>query len=155
MLAKRKSKILPSICNGFFDTPRLLSALLHCSVNIHLSSLELAEVRNCAKHISIVNDTYSHEKELKASQIRQEEGSYLCSAVKVMAEEINLDVAAAKRVLWTIVREWERMHEDLVKERTYTPRGCTQAVKDYMKGLEYQRSGNEQWSKTTRRYSQC
>ena len=72
-----------------------------------------------------------------------------------MADEINLDVAAAKRALWMIVREWERMHEDLVKERTYTPRGCTQAVKDYMKVLEYRMSGNEPWSKITRGDSQC
>lgn len=34
--------------------------------------------QNCSRHISIVNDIYSFEKEYKASRSRNAEGAVLC-----------------------------------------------------------------------------
>lgn len=126
------------------------------SMDLHLTPEDLATVvpleRNCAKHISIVNDIYSWEKELLASQTGHSEGSALCSAVQVVSQEGKISIEASKRVLWTFAREWEYQHEVLANERINHPDGCSQAIKDYVKGLEYQMSVNELWSKTTLRY---
>ncbi|KAI9739473.1 MAG: hypothetical protein M1818_005161 [Claussenomyces sp. TS43310] len=128
----------------------LLSALMRFSMGLHLTKEELASVvsleRNCAKHISIVNDIYSWEKELIASKTGHSEGSALCSAVQVIADECKTSIEASKRVLRAITREWEFQHEELAAERLASPDGCSQAVKDYIKGLEYQMSGNELWT---------
>ena len=125
-------------------------------MDLHISPAELATVvaleRNCAKHISVVNDIYSWEKEVLAAQNGHSEGSALCSAVQVVSQEGKVGIEASKRVLWSFVREWEFQHEVLAAERIHSPEGCSQAVKDYIKGLEYQMSGNELWSKTTLRY---
>ncbi|OCL11144.1 Aristolochene synthase [Glonium stellatum] len=134
----------------------LLSALMRFSMDIHLSAGELESMapleRNCAKQISVVNDIYSWEKELHASENGHREGSALCSAVKVLADETMLDIPATKRVLWSMAREWEFVHDKMCAEKLASPEGCSRAVQDYMKGLEYQMSGNELWSKTTPRY---
>lgn len=103
---------------------------------------------NCSKHISVVNDIYSWEKELKQSQRSDKEGSVLCSSVQVMAEEANVPLDAAKRILWAMCREWELVHKAEVEKL----RGCRPAVLTYCKGLEYQMSGNELWSCSTKRY---
>lgn len=99
---------------------------------------------------SIANDIYSWEKELKASKTGHAEGSSLCSGVLVLAQCSGLDIAAAKRVLWAMTREWELTHDRMVASQQAS--GCSEAVSLYMKGLEYQMSGNELWSKTTLRY---
>ncbi|KAL8699839.1 MAG: hypothetical protein Q9201_005771 [Fulgogasparrea decipioides] len=134
---------------------RLLSALMRFSLDLHLSPSELRWMdrleRYCARHISAVNDIMSWEKELKASQSIHHEGSVLCTAVKVVMDETGVDVAAAKKMLWVVTREWEGVFEDLVKERLEA--GCGQAVRYYMQGLEHQMSGNELWSSTTLRYN--
>ena len=119
------------------------------------SASELAALRpleeNCSKHLSIVNDIYSYEKEVLAAQTGHREGAFLCSAVKVLASETGLGIAATKRVLWSMVREWELVHEStcesLVAAGINSP-----SARYYMLGLQYQMSGNEQWSKTTPRY---
>ena len=108
--------------------------------------------RNCSKHISIVNDIFSWEKELRASQTGHQEGSVLCTAVKILADSTSLGIEGSRRVLWSMVREWEDMHNEMVALKL--AEGCSQAAEDYMKGLEYQMSGNELWSRTTPRYHQ-
>lgn len=107
--------------------------------------------RNCSKQISVVNDIFSWEKELQASKTGHKEGSVLCTAVKILADETNLSISATKRVLWSMIREWEEVHDELVAEKV--SQNCTQAAREYMQGLEYQMSGNEQWSRTTLRYN--
>lgn len=47
---------------------------------------------------------------------------------------------------------WEHAHEALCESKLLTPEGCSEAEQLYMKGMEYQMSGNELWSKTTMRY---
>lgn len=95
----------------------------------------------------------SWEKEVIAAQSGHHEGSVLCSAVKVLADETSLEPEAAKRILWYIARELERYFDGIVMERFAAPQGCSQMVKDYMRGLEHQMSGNETWSRATLRYN--
>ncbi|PYI24533.1 terpene synthase metal binding domain protein [Aspergillus violaceofuscus CBS 115571] len=132
----------------------LLSALMRFTMDIELTPEEQAAMlpleRNCSKQISVVNDIWSWEKEVRASQCGHKEGSALCSAVKVLAEATNLDIAATKRLLQLMVEEWSRVHDQITAEQVEA--GCRPVVKLYMKGLEYQMSGNELWSRTTLRY---
>lgn len=125
------------------------------AMDLHLSLSELTSLvpldRNCTKQFSSVNDIYSWEKEARAAQSEHQEGSALCSAVKVLADETGLSTDASKRVLWCMIREWEVAHDELVIEMEQA--GCSEAVRDYMKGLEYQMSGNEAWCRTTPRYT--
>ncbi|KAF3386450.1 Aristolochene synthase [Penicillium rolfsii] len=83
----------------------------------------MALERNCSKQISVVNDIWSWKKEVRASQTSHEEGSFLGSGVKAM------------------VKEWNQVHGRLTAEQVAV--GCRPAVKLYVKGLEYQMSGNE------------
>lgn len=128
------------------------------SMGLHMTPAELESVkdveRNCSKHISVVNDIYSWEKELLASKSGHVEGSALCSSVQVMAVGANVSVNASKRILWTMCREWEACHDELVAGRRTTDGRLKvrNEVMRYMKGLEYQMSGNELWSQTTKRY---
>lgn len=61
-----------------------------------------------------------------------------------------MDIEAAKRVLWSMVREWEHIHDRLARDICNTEHG--EVLSDYIMGLKYQMSGNEQRSKTTPRY---
>lgn len=130
---------------------RLLSALMRFSMKLHLTPGELASARaleeNTSKHISVLNDIYSWEKELKASREGHAEGAAVCSSVQVLADETGLAYAACKRVLWCMCREWEAVHVQLEDELK-----ATGALAKYVKGLEYQMSGNERWSESTPRY---
>ncbi|KAL9016829.1 MAG: hypothetical protein Q9185_005826 [Variospora sp. 1 TL-2023] len=134
----------------------LLAALMRYSMALYVTPDELDSVeeieRNVSKHLSVVNDIFSWEKEVLASLSGHEEGSALCSSVQVMCTEAEIETAAAKRVLWSMCREWERRHTELeaaYKKRKPAP---SQSILTYIKGLEYQISGNEQWSETTKRY---
>ncbi len=138
-------------------TLRLLSALMRFSMALNVTPAELDSVRsverNCSKHISVVNDIFSWEKEVLASKLGHQEGAALCSSVQVMAKEADININAAKRVLWAMCREWEMCHDELVaKRKSAVGLGCSHDVSEYMQGLEYQMSGNELWSKSTKRY---
>ena len=132
----------------------LLCALMRYTMDLRLEPEDLEAVRvveqNCAKHITIVNDIYSWEKELLQSQKSIQEGSLLCSAVKIMADNAGLNIDAAKRVLWAMVREWETKHETLCNALCVQDRVDSRSL--YVQGLKYQMSGNEEWSSTTPRY---
>lgn len=121
-------------------------------MKLNLSTEELELIRdmdqNCSKHISVVNDIFSWEKELMKSMVGHEEGSVLCSSVQVMAATANISIDAAKRVLWMMCREWEVCHEQLMASRQCTSRDLV----SYCSGLESLMSGNELWGKSTKRY---
>ena len=123
-------------------------------LSISETELELCKPveRNCAKHISVINDIYSFEKEVTAAKSGHQEGGALCSSVQIMSDESDLSIPASKRVLFQLCREWEAVHQQMVTEREGSGK-CTSAMSVYMKGLEYQMSGNEQWSLTTKRYN--
>ena len=122
------------------------------AMKLNLTDEELRKAvpaeRNCSKHISVLNDIYSWEKELTASKVGHVEGSAICSSVKIMADECNLDYTASKRVLWVMCREYEAVHSRLVAESS----PCSEDLAAYLKGLEFQMSGNERWSESTPRY---
>ncbi|KAI9035231.1 terpenoid synthase [Aspergillus affinis] len=131
----------------------LLSALLRFTMKLYLTDDELHRAgpveRNSAKHIAIVNDIYSWHKEQLASQTLHQEGAALCSAVQVVANETALGFPAAQRVLWTMCREWESVHQQLVQD--VISEG-SDSLQIYVRGIEYQMSGNERWSESTPRY---
>ncbi|PGG97505.1 hypothetical protein AJ79_09175 [Helicocarpus griseus UAMH5409] len=132
----------------------LLSALMRFVMALEMTPAELELVKdvdlNCSKHISVVNDIYSWEKELKQAEKGHIEGSALCSSVKVMSDIANVDIAQSQRILWTMCREWELCHLTLVEQKG----NLKPHVRAYCKGLEYQMSGNELWSRGTKRYSE-
>ena len=136
---------------------RLLSALMRFSMGLAMTPEQLEAVKevdeNCAKHISVINDIFSWEKEWLASQTGHREGSALCSSVQVLADEAHVSTEASKRVLFTMCREWELCHKELVvKKKNVAELGQSEEVTRYMDGLEYQMSGNELWSRSTMRY---
>ncbi|KAI9685125.1 MAG: hypothetical protein M1822_004712 [Bathelium mastoideum] len=134
----------------------LLAALMRYSMGLHLTSDETTLAKevelNLGRHISIVNDIYSFEKELKTSKTAHAEGGALCSAVNVLSTEVRISYDASKHVLWQLCREYEAVHKDLVARITAEGTNCSDTLKLYLKGLEYQMSGNELWSRTTKRY---
>lgn len=127
-------------------------------MDLHVTPDEIASVQNieqnCAKHLSVLNDILSWDKEYRAYQTGHPEGSAICSAVQVLADETSLSYASCKRVLWVMCREWEARHEYLVaKRQTDSALPFGENLRLYVKGLEYQISGNELWSLTTLRYN--
>lgn len=127
-------------------------------MGLHISAQELDSVAdiedNCGRHISLVNDIYSYEKERLASQSSEQEGAVLCNAVQVLANQLDLGIGPTRYMLWILIREWEYTHQELVKNRTAALPKCTVELLAYVNGLEYHMSGNELWSRTTKRYSQ-
>ena len=119
-----------------------------------LSMEELASVadieKNVGRHISIVNDIYSYDKELQTAERAHKKGGKLCNAVQIIGAEAGLGVEPSKRVLWSICREWKHVHEELMLARK--AEGCSMSLASYVDGLEHHMSGNQTWSKTTRRY---
>ncbi len=126
------------------------------SMGLQIDESDLAAARpaerNCSKHISVLNDIYSYEKEVAAAQSGHVEGGALCSSVPILAREADVDPHAAKRILWAMCREWERCHEEMVVRLERQQEEASPALRAYVKGLEYQMSGNEMWSRSTMRY---
>lgn len=135
---------------------RLLAALMRFSMGLHVTEEELAAAKeveqNCSKHLSVINDIFSYEKEVKAAKTLHEEGGVLCSSVQIVANEADVSVDAAKRILLNLSREWELRHKLLVA-KSEDGKSASVTLSAYLKGLEYQMSGNELWSRTTKRYN--
>ncbi|KAF2740904.1 terpenoid synthase [Polyplosphaeria fusca] len=92
----------------------------------------------------------AYDKEYKVAKNNDTEGAALCSAVQVLSDESSIEIEGTKRVLWVMVREWEHAHERLVEQAKASSLSSQEVL--YVKGLEYQMRGNEQWSRTTLRY---
>jgi aristolochene synthase len=135
--------------------------LIRFTYDLHLSSIELNSVadveRNCGKHISLVNDIHSHDKEKSFSRNGTSAGAVMCNAVQILADQIGIPVEAAKKVLWVMVREYEHAHRGLVHAKNSVLPGLV--LKDdlvrYVNGLEHQMNGNELWNTTTASYRQA
>ncbi|KAJ2996687.1 hypothetical protein NUW58_g718 [Xylaria curta] len=131
----------------------LLCALMRFCLNIRLTPEELALVHpadvNCGKHIAVINDIWSFEKEALAAKCNQE-GSVLCNSVAILSTEAGLSTASSKRVLQRMCLEWENKHCQLLEELLNG--GENTVLQNYFQGLGYQMSGNVAWSKLTRRY---
>ncbi|KAI0535504.1 Aristolochene synthase in complex with 12,13-Difluorofarnesyl diphosphate [Xylaria digitata] len=131
----------------------LLCALMRFCLNIKLTTGELALVQpadvNCGRHIAVINDIWSFEKEKLAAK-RNEEGSVLCNSVAILSTEAGLSTASSKRVLHCMCREWENNHRQLLEELLSGHENVV--LQGYFQGLGYQMSGNVAWSQLTRRY---
>jgi aristolochene synthase len=128
------------------------------SYNLNLSPREIDSVvefeKNCGKHIMLVNDILSYEKEKAMSEKEKSEGAILCNAVQILADQVAISPEAAKGVLWIMVRECEHVHMQLLAKMDSVLPGLElkEDMRRYVQGLEYQMSGNEKWSTTTLRY---
>ncbi|KAI1309761.1 Aristolochene synthase in complex with 12,13 Difluorofarnesyl diphosphate [Xylaria venustula] len=132
----------------------LLGALMRFAMALEVSPAELAVARpadmTCSKHLSVINDIWSYEKEYIASQTLHDEGGVLCTCVSIMSKDTDLRIPAAKRILYSICREWELVFKREVAEiLNLFP---TPSLRAYLDGLELQMCGNELWSRTTLRY---
>lgn len=124
------------------------------SMGIHATVEELDLLRplyqNCSRHTAVINDICSYDKEALAAETLHAEGGVICSAVQTIVKAADLPPESAKRVLYTLVREWESIHEGMVDR--ILKQNNTEALAAHIKGLELQMSGNEAWSRTTARY---
>ncbi|KAI1274952.1 Aristolochene synthase [Xylaria sp. FL0933] len=107
-------------------------------------------VTNFSKHIICVNDIYSYERELRVQEESGQTGGKIVSSVPIVASLLKVGPESAKRVLWTMCREWEISHR-LLAERVLNAHPSLK-LEMYFKGLEYQFVGNELWSHETGRY---
>ncbi|KAI0197503.1 Aristolochene synthase in complex with 12,13-Difluorofarnesyl diphosphate [Astrocystis sublimbata] len=134
----------------------LLCALMRFVLDIRLGPAALALVHdadvNCGKHIAIINDIWSFEKEARTAQSSSEEGSVLCNGVAILAHEAGLSTAASKRVLHLMCLEWEDKHRQLMEDLVRGGGQDEVVMTRYFEGLAYQMSGNVAWSKLTHRY---
>lgn len=122
---------------------------------LHISPAELELAKpaalTCSKHLAVINDIWSYEKELKAAKMGHEEGGVLCTSVAIFAADSGLSIPAAKSKLYGMCRAWE--HQFKEQEKTILEASDTPSMRKYLLGLEYQMSGNEAWSRSTERYS--
>ncbi|KAK8240424.1 Aristolochene synthase [Phyllosticta capitalensis] len=134
----------------------VMAAVGRYTIGIRLTSDEFKRVSridtNCARHLGVVNDICSWDKEFNKSQESKEEGAVLCSAVKTLADVSALSPAAAKRLLWTMVGEWEIQHEELHAQLIRSGEGYRGELGRYISALEDLMSGHLHWSITTPRY---
>ncbi|KAI2631796.1 Aristolochene synthase in complex with 12,13-Difluorofarnesyl diphosphate [Xylaria nigripes] len=132
----------------------LLASLMRFSMALRIPADQLSVARpvdkNCSKHLSVINDIWSFEKEVLAAETAHAEGGFLCSAVSTMSGTAEISTDASKRILYGLCREWELIHDALVKEVLNVIDNSS--IRAYLKGLELQMSGNEVWSKSTMRY---
>ena len=134
---------------------RLLASLMRYTMSLHLKLMNLEAIRqiemDVGRSISIINDILSFEKQVKTSTAAHE-GSTLRSAVSILCLECKVSYDAAKHVLWTLCREYEPMYKVLVESLAEKIGPCNTTLKLCIRGLEYQMSGNELWSRTAERY---
>ncbi|KAI0198458.1 Aristolochene synthase in complex with 12,13 Difluorofarnesyl diphosphate [Astrocystis sublimbata] len=132
----------------------LLGALMRFSMGLRVSADELAAARPadmiCSKHLSVINDIWSYDKEYIASQTLHDEGGILCTCVTIVARDAELSIPATKRLLYSFCREWELAYNEEVNKILGT--FDTPALRAYLDGLVMQMTGNEFWSRTTLRY---
>ncbi|KAI9371236.1 isoprenoid synthase domain-containing protein [Aspergillus egyptiacus] len=114
------------------------------------AKLEEAVVR----HVILVNDVISFDKEVKEAEAGNQEGSAICSAVPILARNLGIGFDGAKRVLWMACRELEGTFDGLADEvRRGVKNGEEkEAAEKYILALRDFASGNEAWSRTTSRY---
>ena len=171
-------QVLDSVANGHMN--RLLAALVRFTmcIDVPQSSLSCTSKmeRYVSKHIAVVNDIYSYPKEVIAAQEGHKEGGALCTAVQILADETSLGAESASRVLWQMIREWElefqrlcdQVLRDMDNRRDSGIKTCDEIddmngfpttlenendeLKTYVGALEYLCSGNEAWSRISKRY---
>ncbi|KAJ6030972.1 hypothetical protein N7540_001704 [Penicillium herquei] len=129
------------------------SPLIRFGIELHMTPEECELVKeldfNRSRHISLVNDVVSWDKEIRKAQESSQDGSLLCSCVQVAMEEFSIDLTAAKRMLRFLAREFELRHLELTANLLSTHPHLTL----YCRGLEYNMSGDEAWGRVSGRYN--
>lgn len=131
-----------------------MSGVMCFSMGLHMKPDELVLVQplemNVMRHVTLVNDIASYEKEVLAAGKGFELGQ-LCSAVPIVMTACGVNELSAMRIMWEMSRELEKQHFVLLKEATEQ---CdSESVRLYAKGLEFQAAGNERWNLLTPRYN--
>lgn len=131
-----------------------MSGVMFYAQDIHVTKEELAVAveleKNAMKHVCIVNDICSFDKEVLAAGKGADLGQ-LCSAVPLYMSTLGLGEKGAMRVMWETVRELETNHFRLLEEAK--KQGNFANLEVYAKGLELQMGGNERWNVLTPRYN--
>ncbi|KAJ5312853.1 hypothetical protein N7508_003683 [Penicillium antarcticum] len=116
-----------------------------------LSALESASFR----HMGVINDIYSWEREWKMHQENPTDGSRPLSAIYILANETGLPFTACKRLMYSYCRELELIIKHTGDElQADSVSKWTPEMDMYFKGLESFMRGNELWSQWTPRYRQ-
>jgi aristolochene synthase len=107
------------------------------------------------RHVSVMNDIYSWEREWRVFQTNPTDGAQAFSAIYILANETGLPYSACKRLLYRYCRESELvLKQSAYKIRHDNTRASAPELEVYIKGLEYFMSGIELWSQWTPRYRQ-
>ncbi|KAI0101558.1 putative aristolochene synthase [Nemania sp. FL0031] len=134
---------------------KITCATIRFCMALSISPEELSITRsieeNCSKHVTVSNDIWSFEKEVLAAQSGHPEGGVLLSAVSILSDTAGISTEASKRALCGLCREWELVHEQLVKGVFDATQN--KAMTDYLKALELGVCGHEAWAKRAVRYS--
>ncbi|KAJ5706171.1 hypothetical protein N7536_001860 [Penicillium majusculum] len=107
------------------------------------------------RHVSVMNDIYSWEREWKVYQANPTDGARPLSAIYILANETGLPYTACKRLMYSYCRELEVALKQSTNEiRHNNMESWTHDLEMYIKGLEYFMCGIELWSQWTPRYRQ-
>ncbi|KAJ5250893.1 hypothetical protein N7489_001303 [Penicillium chrysogenum] len=135
------------------------SALIRFSARLYLTTAELDKTAPLAsiafRHVSVMNDIYSWEKEWKVYQANPTDGARPFSAIYIFANETGLPYTACKRLMYSYCRELElafKQSSDEIRHNSLA--SLTHELEMYIKGLEYFMCGIELWSQWTPRYRQ-
>ncbi|KAJ4295130.1 hypothetical protein N0V90_007140 [Kalmusia sp. IMI 367209] len=131
-----------------------MTGVMCFSMGLHMTPEELELMKpleiNAMRHITLVNDIASYEKEVLAAGKGAELGQ-LCSAVPIVMTACGLGEQSAMRIMWETSRELELQHFSLLEEAMQ--QRSSENLKVFAKGLEYQIAGNERWNLLTPRYN--
>lgn len=134
----------------------VMISLLRYVMDIQLDHAEEQQVldleETVIRHITIVNDIISYEKEVRARDENPGvEGAELCNAVSLLVQqcgEAAVSIEGSKRVLWALTREFEAEYIRVAND----VRLFSEKVDRYVKCLGYMMAGNAAWSAMSSRY---
>lgn len=138
---------------------RFYTALIRFGAKLYLTNSELektAALESTAfRHVSVMNDIYSWEREWEVYQANPTDGTWPFSAIYILANETGLPYTACKRLMYSYCRELELALKQSTDEiRHNRMESLSYELEVYIKGLEYFMCGIELWSQWTPRYRQ-
>ncbi|CAG8947440.1 unnamed protein product [Penicillium salamii] len=135
------------------------TALMRFGANLHLNDAQKAKSKPfesiAFRHMCIINDTYSWEREWRVSQTSQADGAQPFSSVYIVAKETQQPFSVCKRLLYDYCRgielDFKQAMDALRNEGSSV---VTPELESYLQSLEFFMSGIEAWSQWTPRYRQ-
>ncbi|KGO68077.1 Terpenoid synthase [Penicillium italicum] len=137
----------------------LYTALIRFGAKLDLTTAELTKTTalesTAFRHVSVMNDIYSWEREWKVYQANPTDGAQPFSAICILANETGLPYTACKRLMYSYCRELElNLKQSTDEIRHNSMESLTHELEVYIKGMEYFMCGIELWSQWTPRYRQ-